>query len=465
MLRRSTCLAGFALAVASAGCGLFGLFQDECGPTGGAAAQARTPDETLSSIQQALRYLRETQLSADQRVTHQVDYAGDWPQCAARHRGGPWLRDASPFMATFVHHALALVSEAHRDALVLTDEDVAAARAMRIAAVDLMNRFRHDVSAIDAGTYGFWPPQQDVWLAGDTLLAAVFVWRAQGPQLWGTRAPVNVSFIPPGFAVASDADDTATIHAVLLDHHRLDGGAAVTTRFERCFVDWRDLGHVPQRNTAPWVPKPSGAFLTWLAYDDDAQSAQPNDVDPVVNANVLYALGRYGRLETPGVAEAVDLIIAATRSGTLSDDPDGLSLYYPDNLCFHYCVARAYREGGVAALETAVEMLVADLVTTMQTTASGAVFWDRGDPHLSTAFGALALLQADRRRDIASRAIDYLLAEQDPVDGSWEAGVFFRGRFDGGPEAIWMSAALTTAMAMEAVASHHLAAAAPVVNE
>jgi hypothetical protein len=110
-------------------------------------------------------------------------------------------------------------------------------------------------------------------------------------------------------------------------------------------------------------------------------------------------------------------------------------------------------------------MLVADLLATVQTSASGAVFWDRDDPHLNTAFGALTLLQADRRRDLASRAIDYLLAEQNPVDGSWDAGVFFRGRFDGGPEAIWMSAALTTAMALEAVASHRLAGAAPEVTE
>jgi len=453
------------LALASGGCGLFGLFQDECAPPGGAAMQVNRPDETRSSIQRALHYLRGTQLSTDQRVIHQVDYAGDWPQCAARHRGGPWLRDASPFMATFVHHALAMVSAANRDALAVSAEDVAAARAMRVAAVDLMARFRHDPPGIDASTYGFWPPQNDVWLPGDMLLAAVFVLKAQGPQLWGSRAPVNVSFIPPGFAVPSDADDTATIYAVLLDHHLLDGGAAVTTCFERCFGDWRDLGQVPQRNAAPWVPTPSGAFLTWLAYDDGAQSVRPNDVDAVVNANVLYALGRYGRLETPGVADAVALIIAASDSAALANDPDEISLYYPDNLCFHYCVTRAYREGGVAALEPAVAMLVADLLATMQTTASGTVFWNRGDPHLNTAFGALALLQADRRRDIASRAVDYLLAEQNPVDGSWDAGAFFRGRFDGGPEAIWMSAALTTAMAMEAVASHRLAGAAPEVTE
>ena len=38
-----------------------------------------------------------------------------------------------------------------------------------------------------------------------------------------------------------------------------------------------------------------------------------------------------------------------------------------------------------------------------------------------------------------------------------DAGVFFRGRYEGGHETVWISSALTTAMAIEAVVSYRLA--------
>jgi hypothetical protein len=182
-------------------------------------------------------------------------------------------------------------------------------------------------------------------------------------------------------------------------------------------------------------------------------------VDLVVNANVLHALGRYDRLDTPGVSDAVGIINAAVDSGAHLTEPEELSLYYPNNLSFHYCVTRAFGEGGVSGLGSAVELLVQDLQASAEVTQEGHSFWNRGDPHLNTAFGVMALLNAGCNDEIVDRAVRYLQSQQDPVTGAWEAGAFFRGRLDSGVEAVWVSPALTTAMALEALCAYRLTAA------
>ena len=450
------------------GCGLVGLIQNEC-----SAPVVQPPDEPLLPISQAVRYLSETQFQADRLVAGRVEYAGDWPQCMSFRDNTLLVRETSPFMATFIHRALTYVVPEHQQALGLSDADIRSAREMRTAAVDLMLRFQAGPDTADAGAFGFWPYQRRGWLPGDGLLSAASILKIRGPRLWGHRAPVNISFFPRAWAIPADADDTAAIYAALLDHMSLDDGPEVVAPFERLFVDWRDLGQVTLRNNEPWLPRQSGAFLTWLAYNDDPAKPRPNDVDLVVNANVLYALGRYGLLETPGVSDAVALINAAVQPEAMRSHPDQMSLYYPDNLSLHYCVTRAYREGEVRELAPAVEVLVADLLATVEQGPAGRYYWDRGHPHLSTAFAVLTLLNAGQEGDLAEGAIDrlvegaidYLISEQNPSDGSWEEGTFFRTRSDGGTQAVWVSRALTTAIALEALFKYSMAAAETAVEE
>jgi hypothetical protein len=433
------------------GCGLTGVFLDDC-----SAPDVGPPAEPLPPLRLALRYLNETQLKMDRWNNNQVDYAGDWPQCftlAGRQR---WVRDASPFMSTFVHQALALFTASNQQVLDLTEADVADARRMRRAAVDLMLRFQAKPPCPDAGTFAFWPHHRDRWLPGDLVLKAIAVEWGRGPQLMGNRAPINVSFFPEVFAIPADADDTATIYSALLDHALLDGGSPVETGFTRFFADWRDLGQVPRRNDASWLPASSGAFLTWLAYHDEATSPRSNDVDIIVNANVLYALGRFQELDTPGVTAATRLINDAVAAGAHLESPGQLSLYYPDNLALHYSVVRAFAAGGVSDLEPAARALMGDLLSSAERSTDGPCFWDRGDPHLNTAFGTLALIFMESDDPVVDGAVAYLLSEQDQRNGQWRAGSFFRGRFDTGIEAVWISPALTTAVAMEAIARYKL---------
>ena len=103
--------------------------------------------------------------------------------------------------------------------------------------------------------------------------------------------------------------------------------------------------------------------------------------------------------------------------------------------------------------------LVGDLLASVRVDAAGRRYWDRGYPHLNTAFGVNALLSMGYLDDgIAKGAIDYLLAEQDPEDGSWEWGEFFGARANDVAPVHWISPALTTAVAMEALIRYRLMA-------
>jgi hypothetical protein len=176
----------------------------------------------------------------------------------------------------------------------------------------------------------------------------------------------------------------------------------------------------------------------------------------VVNANVLYALARYDRLEVPGVAEAVGLVNLVTASGLHRDRVEEITHYYPDNLAFQYVVSRAFREGPVPALEPAVEILANDLEASVLLRADGTAYWDKGAPHLNTAFAVLTQLNAGRDTPIVDRAIDYLISEQN-VLGGFDEATFFVGRTDSGQVFEFTSASFTTAMVLEALVRHEVA--------
>jgi hypothetical protein len=410
--------------------------------------------EIGSPIHRALAYLLWHQVAQPIDVTvggaRIRDYPGNWPQ-HFRLRGSDdvRVRDVSPFMVAFVHHALTHVTEERRLALGLTKLDVEIARVMRRRAVGFMRRFRSPPGAPDAGTFAFWPYDDDPATPGPFLTLFLTAW-LRGPILGGARVPLNLPIFPSTLAIPSDADVTSTTYAVLLDDAVLDGGAGTGISFERFFVDWRDRGIVPRRANPSWLPPASGAFLTWLTYRNEILPLFPNDVDLVVNGNVLYALARYGRLGVRGVSEAVQLINLAASLGLHLDRADEISSYYPDNLAFQYVVSRAFREGPVLALAPAVRIMADDLEASVQLRSDGAAFWDLGDPHLNTAFAVLTLLNAGRNTPIVARAIDYLIAEQNAL-GGFDTAVFFFGRTDGGQLFEFTSASFTTAMALEAL--------------
>ncbi len=384
------------------------------------------------------------------------DYEGNWPQHfyfadfpALR------IREVSPFMVAFVHHALTPIVPGNLDALGLNAADHVAVSRMRKGAMGFMRRFESPEDALDAGTYGFWPQETNPRGEG-TLLSDVLFEALGGPVLMGSRTPLNLGAYPQRLALPSDADVTGAVYAAILDDALLDGGPGSARAFEHFFADWRDTGAVPRRLNPDWLPDASGAFFTWLNYQPAGVTPVPNDVDLVVNATALYTLGRFDRLETDGVREAVALINFVVEQGIHRTAFDEITNYYPDNLAFEYFVSRAFSEGGVAGLQPAVETLADDLEQSVLVNARGRMFWDRGDPHLNTAFAILTLLNAGRDTPLIRAGIDYLIAEQDPVTGGWDESVFFIARVDSGLQVNFASASLTTAMALEALCRYTL---------
>lgn len=413
--------------------------------------QATIGSQPLSATQRAIAYLYATQLRAPVDVTihgrRSVDFPGDWPQSFTPADGDAiGIRDVSPFTVVFIHHALARLSARHAD---LTPFDLELARTMRRRAIRFVKAFEAPAGTPDAGTFAFWPYDTDPSTPGPlaTLLLTSLL---RGPILGGQRVPINLPTYPATLAIPSDADVTSTTYASLLDDAEVDGGTGSDVRFERFFADWRDLGVVPRRVNPSWLVPASGTFLTWLTYRAEPLPLFPNDVDLVVNANVLYALGRYRRLNVPGVADAIAAINLVTSLGLHRRRLTELTQYYPDNFAFQYAVSRAFHEGRIPQLEPAVRILADDLERSAILRGDGAAYWDHGDPQLNTAFAALTLLNAGRRTPLVARAIAYLLAEQGPL-GGFDAATFFLARTDSGVTFHFASAAFTTAMAIEAL--------------
>lgn len=419
-----------------------------------------TAPDRESPIRSAIGFLSREQVSRPLDVVidgvRVVDFPGNWPQFF-QLEGAQWLRvrDVSPFMVAFIHQALTHVVEKNRGKLGLSRDDIAAARLMRRRALAFISRFRSPAGEPDAGTFAFWPYDADPSVPDPFLAFFLTAW-LQGPILGGQRVPLNLALYPGALGIPSDADVTATAYAALLDDARLDGGPGTDVPFERFFTDWRDLGLVARRLNPGWLPPASGAYLTWLTYRDPPFPLFPNDVDLAVNANVLYALARYGRLDTAGAADAVSLINLVTALGIHRDRLDEITDYYPDNLAFHYIVSRAFRWGPVHTLGPAVEILADELEGSALLGPDGGVYWDRGAPQLNTAFAVLTLLNARRDSPLIDRAIDYLVSEQNAA-GGYEEATFFVGRADGGQVFEFTSASFTTAVVLEALARYRLA--------
>jgi hypothetical protein len=312
------------------------------------------------------------------------------------------------------------------------------------------------------------------------------------------------------FNIPNDADDTSTAIAIqtirqqLRNSQKDDTFLSNENNFQVDYpalteiLKWRDVNRDPKLEDGrdAWKGKNSGAFLTWLkdekkqTFSEAERGVIPlgkNNVDAVVNANVLLALGVTGKKDSKGYQEAITLLDRAIKERVWP----ACGLYYPQFMIFPYTASRAYRDGGNEGLKPAMAILLKDLLKIQNEYAikypkhAGAFPGgeDRMD-HVSTALGVTTLLNIGA--DVAQEAgvqsqydkairggIGYLLKTRKKwkiqnketfnklkknrhIHGyCWESGLFFAASF--WDLAHWRSVPFTTAMVLEAFTKYLLA--------
>jgi len=193
-------------------------------------------------------------------------------------------------------------------------------------------------------------------------------------------------------------------------------------RYDRTIVDATAMGHIVRLLLAA-ESKVGGPYRTWLVGPQAA--AVWRDVDLAVNCNVAYFL----RLKGEELPNLTDFITRAIRTQAC------ISPYYPSPEPLWYFAARGYRGPEQPALAASIRR---------GQTAEG--HW--GSP-LKTALAVLALCALGRAQNLAP-ARRYLAGSQLP-DGSWPAEGFCLDPVRDGTAFVNGSAALTTALALEAL--------------
>jgi hypothetical protein len=194
-----------------------------------------------------------------------------------------------------------------------------------------------------------------------------------------------------------DLDDTAVVSQIL-------------TYYDLPFEDNRPAirGHTDER----------GLFLTWI------QPPFANEVDPIVNANVLFYLGDAG---LPAARRLAEWLTAEAPN----------SEWYPDRLALLYVVSRAYASGIDSLGDLGTNIVPEVLARQVESGGFGS--------DLSTALALNTLANYGYREPAFTAGLEHLLRRQAP-EGSWAIAPFYRGwkMFYGSEE-------LTTALAVEAL--------------
>ncbi|MBV9066053.1 MAG: terpene cyclase/mutase family protein [Methylobacteriaceae bacterium] len=190
------------------------------------------------------------------------------------------------------------------------------------------------------------------------------------------------------------------------------------------FVAFRAIGYAQGRIRARRIGTPGTEDARFRIMQID-----PNDIDPIVNANVLLYLGE--RAETQ---PTIDFLIETIRQGRVP-----FSLYYEEPLTLYYAVARACRHAS-PRLSILGENIAAKTLARCGEIGQLSA--------LQAALAASVLLTFAGGSDALPSLITRILQSQ-RGDGGWEVYPFYN---------VWGSQELTTAFCVKVLASvgaHH----------
>lgn len=178
---------------------------------------------------------------------------------------------------------------------------------------------------------------------------------------------------------------------------------------------------------------PIQSFFFWSKFE-----CNRNDVDAAVNANVLFYLGLDENTQ-PIVNYMLDIIDQNKEA-----DCD---LWYRNPFTIYYFFSRNFKTG-ISALEPAKQPIIDRILATIQ--ENGAM----GDSILDTALGIIALINFNYRSPVLTKAINYLLNNQQS-HGNWIRWAVYYG----GPKKLscFGSEELTTGFCLEALTLYAIA--------
>jgi hypothetical protein len=156
------------------------------------------------------------------------------------------------------------------------------------------------------------------------------------------------------FNIPNDADNTSMAAGFQLLYHQWLGQTRPDDDIKslEILLLYRDRQRIQNEHHSIRKEETTGAFLTWLKDEHLPIFSHPdmgiiplgiNNVDPVINANALFALSLAGKDYSPGFKEAVSVIVQAVERETWQE----ASHYYPQKYVFPYVLSRAWCDGEV----------------------------------------------------------------------------------------------------------------------
>ncbi|MHA8051650.1 hypothetical protein V7S79_11120 [Aquirufa sp. ROCK-SH2] len=238
----------------------------------------------------------------------------------------------------------------------------------------------------------------------------------------------------------NDLDDTACVsgflksmnfnfplersHQLILDNRRRDG----------LFYTWITFRFQPNKNLVYWyyvlkeLKQPFKSLIFWWKFECSRYG-----VDGVVNANILYYLGK--RKETDAIIHHLVHIIKEN----MEDDCD---YWYRSPLVIYYFISRNI-PAGINELKEIQPDLTNRILSKKLKNGSF------GESELETAFAISSLIYLDYHGPEVENGINYLIKTQSK-GGNWKRWAFYYS----GPQkhVCWGSEELTTAFCLEALA-------------
>lgn len=165
---------------------------------------------------------------------------------------------------------------------------------------------------------------------------------------------INPSGTAAIFNIPNDADNTSIAAGFQILYHQWLGRSCPGDDISplELLPSYRDQNRGQNERNSAKKEGNTGAFLTWFRDEHLPTFSQPekgiiplgvNNIDPVINANVLFVLSLARKTRYPGFTEAIrfiaDLIIQKSWQQA--------SHYYPEKYVFPYALSRAWRDSGI----------------------------------------------------------------------------------------------------------------------